>query len=202
MTGCACSGDFNNNCGNWLDNLVLSQWEEVGQSAGQSLAFTSGYFLASNNVGKINNSLDTCYQVVCLTGVSGVITGRSICPEMNSAVQGIYSYLYQYDFYNNQARWALSGVGGVGGLGIHSIKEWNRSITFGGTRVEIARAFRDLAKEAKAAYDKSVLYYLKFGSMPAMVEGNDFIPGYNYGAYGGQWGGPGGFNNPRNYPSY
>jgi hypothetical protein len=194
ITGCACSGDNSNNCGNWLDLMVYENWNEIGQTAGQSLAWTSGYFLAPMNLGKINNSLDTDFESVCVTGVSGQIIAREICPRMEPQVQGIYSYLYQWDFYNTQAKWAISGVGGGGGITVHSIKEWNRTVTMGGTRVEIARLFRDLAKQAKEDYIDAVKFYLKYGAVPSAVNGSDTLWGGYYGG-AGSWG----YQNPRNW---
>ncbi len=195
---CVCSGD-NNNCGNWLDNLIYQNWEDISQTAGQSLAYTSGYFLAASNLGKLNNSLDTDYMVHCLTGVSGNITGYTICPTMCPEVQGIYSYLYQWDFYNTQQKWALSGIGGGGATStVTNIKEWNRSISFGGTKVEVARIFKDLSLQAKNDYIDAVKYFLKFGAVPGLVVGTDDQAGW-YNGYGLGYGNYGGYS-PRNFP--
>lgn len=196
---CACTGD-NNGCGPWLPLFVSGVWENTDQMAGASIGFTSGWVLAPQNLGKLNNLIDTDFQLVCETGISGVITGYDIAPCMGEGEQGIYSKLREYEFYLQQARWSMSGIGGSSASSAWTtIKEWNRSISQV-NRTSVTKEFRELAREAKEDLEWQVKMWLKYHAIPASVDGSDTIPGYyngNAGVYGGVgWG----YNNPRNWP--
>lgn len=200
---CPCSGE--SPCGNWISNMVYNIWESTDQMAGNSVAFVSGWVFAPQNLGKLNNLIDGDYELICLTGSGAAITGFSIEPCMEEGVQGIYSKLREYEFYLQQARWSMSGVGGSSASSAWTnIKEWNRSISQV-NRIDVTRQFRELAKEAREDLEWQVKMYLKYGAVPASVDGSDTVPGYYGGAYGaGGYGGYGGGYpygyNPRNWP--
>lgn len=200
MTGqCLC--DSGNACGDWLPRFVSGVWENTDQMAGASVGFTSGWLLAPSNLGKLNNLIDTDFYLKCNTGESGVILSYDIEPCMNEGEQGIYSKLREYEFYLQQARWSMSGVGGSSASSAWTnIKEWNRSITQV-NRITVTKEFRELAKEAREDLEWQVKMYLKFGAVPASVNGSDTEIGYYGGAYGADYGGgyPYGYN-PRNFP--
>lgn len=188
---CACSG-IDPNCGNWLTNFISGVWEATDAIAGYSMSCTSGWVLSSANLGKINNLIDTSFSVICLTGISGVITGYNIEPCMGEGEQAIYSKLKEYEFYNQQAKWAMSGIGGSSASTWTNIKEWNRSISRS-SKIDIVRQFRELAKDAKEDLQYQVKLYLKYGAIPVSVHGDDDIPGgYFDGGYENY--------NPRNGP--
>lgn len=202
---CPCSGI--SPCGDWLSNFISGVNESIDSTAGYSLSYSSGWVLAPQNLGKLNNLIDTDFELICLTGSGSFVTGYQISPCMDQAEQGIYAKLREYEFYNTQSRWAMSGVGGLSANSFTNIKEWNRSISVT-PRVEIVKQFRELAREAKEDLQYLVKYYLKYHAIPASVDGSDTLIGYYGGAYGaygaGGYGGYGGDYpygyNPRNWP--
>lgn len=195
---CPCSGQASP-CGDWLSNFVSGVWENTDQMAGASIGFTSGWVLAPQNLGKLNNLIDSDFQLICQTGVSGIITGYFISPCMDEGEQGIYSKLREYEFYLQQARWSMSGIGGSSASSAWlSIKEWNRSITQV-NRTQVTSQFRELAKEAKEDLQYQVRMYLKYHAVPDSVDGSDTIAGAYFGNGGGYYGGYG--YNPRNWPN-
>jgi len=190
-----CLCDSGNACGAWLPRFVSGVWESTDQMAGASIGFTSGWVIAPQNIGKLNNLIDTDFTLVCTTGVSGVILSYDIEPCMGEGEQGIYGKLREYEFYLQQARWSMSGVGGSSASSAWTnIKEWNRSITQV-SRIHVTQQFRELAKEAREDLEWQVRYWLKYHATPASVNGDDTVAGWNNFGYGNYEGG----YNARNY---
>jgi hypothetical protein len=154
-------------------DFIDEVYEDLVDQSQYSKAYLSGWFLADSNLGKLNASIDSCYEIDRLTGVSGVVTGREINPWLGAEEQSIYKKLFDYEYFNRQAKYALSGVGGRVAEWV-SIKEGDSSVTRV-NKSEMAKTLKGMARDAKDDLDSLIKNYLRFRAVPQQVVGDDEI---------------------------
>lgn len=121
-----------------------------------------------SNLGQFNN----------LTYSSFATTGNFKLEEEN-----ILSHLYLKDYYTRQARVVLN-------MGATGTMDWTR-LTEGDTtivrsnKVDLARTYRGLAKDAGESLEKLIFSYNSYQAMPRQTAGFDggFISGSGYWRY-------------------
>ena len=164
----------------YYDEFIQSVHEDIGESADYSTEFLANWFAGNSNVGKLNNLIDGCFSGSYATGQYGEIVSYDIVPDLNSEQMAIYKKIFEVDFYNKQARYSLSGVGGaLGGNDWTSLKEGDSSITRM-NRNEVAKTFKSMAKDSREELDKMIINYIKYNSGPQQVVGDDTVAGTYY----------------------
>lgn len=167
-------------CSPYLTDLALNIWLDLSQPTGQPPSYIQSKLVSQPYVGQLNNQLATCY-----TAVSG-----DISPALGDTEQGIYSLLYQYNYYSTQLNRVLQGLN----PGVVSLADGDSRIVFTNP-VDIARMYRDAAKEASANLIMQVSAYRQQASQPAAVDMPFVINDLGYGVDGNNQ--PAGF--PRGY---
>ncbi len=165
----------------YLADLSQTIWLDLGQPSGQPPSYIQSRLVSQPYIGNLNNLLATCY-----VSVSG-----DIMPELGNTEQGIYSKLYQYDYYGTQLNRTLQGIN----PGIVSLQDGDSRIVFSNP-VEVARIYRDARN---TAYDEMVTLvgaWRQDKSQPNSVDMPLIVNGLG-GEWGGGYGGAG--PNPRNY---
>jgi len=164
----------------YYDEFIQSVHEDIGESAGYSTEFLANWFAGNSNVGKLNNLIDGCFSGSYATGQYGEIVSYDIVPDLNSEQMAIYKKIFEVDFYNKQARYSLSGIGGaLGGNDWTSLKEGDSSITRM-NRNEVAKTFKSMAKDSREELDRMIINYIKYNSGPQQVVGDDTVAGTSY----------------------
>jgi len=158
--------------------FVNNVYRELDYPSDYTQARISGWFLDSANVGQLNNLIGTSYMPGALYDSSGNQTGWAISPVISGNELGIYKMLFNYNYYFHLARTVAVSATRVGQDWV-SMQEGDSKIT----RVnknEISKNLRGLAKDAKETLDKAVKMYLKYGSIPMQITGDDYIGISNY----------------------
>lgn len=164
----------------YFDDFIQSVYDEIGEQAGYSQEYLANWFAGNSNLGRINVLLDTTFSGTYTTGVYGEILSYDIEPDLGQQEMAIYKKIFEMDYYNRQARYALSGVGVLANGGDWtSLREGDSSITRA-NRNDVARTFRSISNDVKAELDQMVNSYLKFKSKPQQVVGDDTIAGMYY----------------------
>jgi len=167
---------------NSLTDLVESTYSDLGEMSNYSVEYLSGWYLDNSNIGKLNNLIDSSFSGCVLKDSLGVVTGGYITGDLNGEEQGIFKKLFEYEYYNRQTKYALSGMAGANANDWITIKEGDSSIQ----RVnknESVKTLRQLSRDARQDLEFMVMNYLKFNTSPEQVTGDDDIAGGFYGGF-------------------
>ena len=107
-----------------------------------------------SNLGKLNNTLNTCF--------SGV--GGEIQPELDTQVGSIYSSLYKQLFYQQQVQSNL----GAGGVQWTELREGDSTIRRA-SPTETAKVYKDLLKEITNSARIEINLYKKNAAFPRTI---------------------------------
>lgn len=160
-------------CPAYITDLANNIFLDLGAPSGQPPSYIQSKLVSQPYVGQLNNQLATCY-----TAVSGVIS-----PPLGETEQGIYSLLYQFNYYQTQLNRVLQGLN----PGVISLSDGDSRIVFTNP-VDIARMYRDAAKEVYNNLTMQVSAYRQQASQPGSVDMPLIIndPDYGYGVGGGE----------------
>jgi len=158
--------------------FVTNVYRELDYPPDYTQARISGWFLDSANVGQLNNLIGTSYVPGAVYDNNGIPTGWSINPAISGNELGIYKMLFNYNYYFHLARTVAVSATRVGQDWV-SMQEGDSKITRV-NKTEISKNLRGLAKDAKETLDKAVKMYLKYGSIPMQIAGDDYIGISNY----------------------
>lgn len=159
-------------------SFVKNIYQELDNPSDYSTARISGWFLDASNVGQLNNLIGTNYTPGALYDGNGNPTGYYITPVISGNELGIYKMLFDYNYYVRLSRSVAMGATKAGQDWV-TLQEGDSKIT----RVnknEISKNLRALAKDSKETLDKAVKMYLKYGSVPMQIVGDDYIGTSNY----------------------
>src|SRR6478736_1188933 len=133
-----------------FDAFVQSTYDLLGLTTGDnySLAQISGYYLSSASIGKLNNSIDTCYKILPIFSGADVyfntadqewkgletnsgnanITGFIVCKPMGPKELAIYQMQFTVDYYTTFANQILRSSSSNGAGSILQLKEADNSV--------------------------------------------------------------------------
>jgi hypothetical protein len=166
-------------CSPYLTDLATSIYYAIGAPTGQPPSFIQSRLVSPSMVGQLNNLLTTCY-----VAVSG-----DISPPLGQSEQGIYSLLYQSQYYATRLNQTLAGLN----PGITLLREGDSQISFTNP-VDMARVFRDMQKQT---FDELCSQVYAFRQQESQPSATDMVTIVNVpGVAGVQMNG----NNPAQYP--
>lgn len=145
--------------------LASGTWEELGSPSAPSIGYISGWFTSYAGIGKLNNTLNTCYS-----GMSGCLS-----PDIGAAESAIYKELYKISYYDGRIAAATNAALTDSWLelkdDVSSIKRHNKN--------EVAKTFVSLRKEAYENLKDMIFSYQQNNSAAAFVnmgENNEINP--------------------------
>ncbi len=153
----------------YIYNLASGIWEEIGSPTSQSINYISGWLV--NNVGTLNNRINTCY--------SGDGSG-CIDPAIDIEEQGIYKEIYKLNYYTLMV---TSSIGAAALSTWVELKDDVSSIR----RIspnEFAKVYLQLKKEANAELNELIFDYQRNHATVGVInmgvpwEGPTPVPAY------------------------
>jgi hypothetical protein len=149
----------------YIQGLSIQTWEEVGSPTAPSSAYIFAWYKSAAGVGKLNNTLNTCFSIV-----SG-----SFSPEIGMDELAIYKELYKISYYDLKVSQATNSAISDSWLELNddvsSIKRHNKN--------EVAKTIMSLRKDS---YDtlKDMIFSYQQNHSPAgfvnMGDNNDVNP--------------------------
>lgn len=139
-----------------MSDLATTIFYDLGSPTGQPPSYIQSRLVSASYIGKLNNLLGTCY----------VAQSGCISPTPGEDAQGVYSSLYQYDYYSTQLNRTLQGINGGS---VTRMSDGDSTIVLT-SPVEVARMYRD-AKTA--AYDEMMTLiggYRGNNSQPSSID--------------------------------
>lgn len=116
----------------YLTDLATSIWNDLGQPTDLSVAAIQTKLGSAAFLGKFNSLTANCYTID---------SNGNIVPELGLEEQGIYSLMYQVDYYTGKLNNALNGFN----TSFISIADGDSRIVRA-NQVEVARMYRDQQK--------------------------------------------------------
>lgn len=142
-------------CPAYITDLATNVWSDLGQPTGQPPPYIQSKLVSQSYVGQLNNLIATCY-----ISVSG-----DISPPLDNTEQGIYSLLYQYNYYTTALNRTLAGLN----PGVVSMSDGDSRIVFVNP-VDIARIYRDAKQQVYDNLVTQVYAYRQMASQPKSVD--------------------------------
>jgi hypothetical protein len=160
----------------YITDLSTQIFLDLGQPSGQPPSYIQSKLVSAPYVGKLNNLISACY--VSVTG--------DISPPLDEAAQGIYSSMYQADYFTTKLNQTLAGLN----PGIVELQESDSKIRFTNP-VEQAKVYKELQRQLNEQLFWQVSAYRGDASGPGAVDMMTIVNAPN----------AGGLNqgNPRNY---
>lgn len=163
--------------------MAQNIWTDLGQPSGQPPSYIQTKLTSQAYIGRLNNLLTTCYS-----GVSG-----DICPSLSPDEQGIYTLMYEMDYYTTKITQVLNGT--APGQQVVQLADGDSRITFVNP-VGQAQVFRDLKSQLYNELTMQVAAYRQQRSQPSSVDYPTIVNGVlgGYGSFNGPIGGGGPYN--------
>lgn len=147
--------------GNWASGV----WIDLGQPPNVSALTISGFAVAPNTIGRLNNLIGTCYSGSGYAGPGTV--DYDVVPDLTDQELALTNALYLVSYYNGLVQGAM-GAGatisaGAGGMPWQQIREGDSTISrpniaaIGATYVGLAKEANAQLKYLVNAYRENVL---------------------------------------------
>lgn len=144
--------------GNWASGV----WTDLGQPPNLSALTISGYAVAPNTLGRLNNFIGTCYSGSGYSGIGSV--DFDVIPDLTDQELAIVGALYNVSYYNGLVQAAMGAGSAIpasmGGLPIATVREGDSTIAKANPAA-IGAAYAGLAKEANAQLKYLVNVYIQ-----------------------------------------
>lgn len=139
--------------GDLANSIYRVEFDSSSDAA--NLSLISGWFV--ENVGLLNTLINTSFS------------GEN--PGLGLEEQAIYKQLYLYNYYNKQARNVLRGITSTNTSdNIIMVADEGNKIQFT-NKSEVAKTYKDIAKDSKQALDSLVAKYNIYAARPLQVAG-------------------------------
>lgn len=139
--------------GDLANSIYRVEFDSSSDAA--NLSLISGWFV--ENVGLLNTLINTSFS------------GED--PGLGLEEQAIYKQLYLYNYYNKQARNVLRGITSTNTSdNIIMVADEGNKIQFT-NKSEVAKTYKDIAKDSKQALDSLVAKYNIYAARPLQVAG-------------------------------
>lgn len=119
-------------CCDSITDLAQNIFYDLGQPSGQPPSYIQSRLASASYVGQLNNLLGSCYAPI-----SGCLV-----PELSTDDAGIYSIMYQHNYYTTKLNQTLAGLS----PGAISISDGDSKITFVNP-VEQAKVYKDMSRQ-------------------------------------------------------
>jgi hypothetical protein len=167
-------------------------WQELGSPANLSALTVSGYACSTNTIGKLNDTIGTCYYASGASGASGIIGYNfDVAPDLGQEELAIIGAMYLVSYYNGLAQAAMGAGSFVvisnGGVPLQQIREGDSSVTWANVAA-IGGNFAKMATEARKTLNylcNNYINQIQQASVPRSINFLNVVYPQICGGYGG-----------------
>jgi hypothetical protein len=125
-------------------DLATSIWHDIGEPTDISISYIQSKLVSTAFIGRLNTLLGVCHTV----------TDNEVSPDLDEDEQGIYSLMYQVEFYSRKVAQLAAGLD----QGVISLADGDSRLVFTSV-VDKQRLYRDMYREMLAELNKLATTY-------------------------------------------